>query len=439
MYVHRSSASSSCITSGPPASPKSPAEFPVSSVCLLRCLDEEQQEAVAARNVQFGPTYIGHLNAALDETVTQTIDQTTTTPALSQRSLLLAGNFQQKQNRVQPVLVRMLAPDADLQRRVEFWDVVVGAATMTHPNVTALVGVIGSRQEESSPPLRSSMTAALFELGDVAAEDLRHFLVRRYTNSRRIPNGTGNVSDAVKFCGAGSPRFDTFFGSTTVVNIALQIAAGLRYLHNRGIVHGDLAARNCLVVASETHPGDPRSTTIVIKVGAGLAAIGRVLYPADYAPIGSGGAGQLLPVRWMSPETLIHSGVGPPMRLTGDVWAYGVTLWEVCTAGCRPYGGLSDHEVVELVGSGRLQLSSPSSSMWSSEATSGRRRQTLRVIRLLYTIMSECWQTNPTQRPTADQVFDRLMHINGGRSEPEEVQFETINGSVISPSATSAS
>jgi hypothetical protein len=59
------------------------------------------------------------------------------------------------------VLVRTLDPDPDVRRRIEFWDAVVRAAAVTHPNVTALIGVTGCRRDESSPPLLSSMTAAL--------------------------------------------------------------------------------------------------------------------------------------------------------------------------------------------------------------------------------------------------------------------------------------
>lgn len=58
----------------------------------------------------------------------------------------------------------------------------------------------------------------------------------------------------------------------------------------------------------------------------------------------------MLPVRWMSPESLAD-GV---FTTKSDVWSLGVTLWELATFGSFPYQGFSNGEVVERLKRGRI-------------------------------------------------------------------------------------
>ena len=58
----------------------------------------------------------------------------------------------------------------------------------------------------------------------------------------------------------------------------------------------------------------------------------------------------MLPVRWMSPESLAD-GV---FTTKSDVWSLGVTLWELATFGSFPNQGFSNGEVVERVKQGRI-------------------------------------------------------------------------------------
>ena len=57
----------------------------------------------------------------------------------------------------------------------------------------------------------------------------------------------------------------------------------------------------------------------------------------------------MLPVRWMSPESL-SDGIFTPMS---DVWSYGVLLYEIITFGSFPFQGLSNNQVLENVKSGQ--------------------------------------------------------------------------------------
>ena len=52
---------------------------------------------------------------------------------------------------------------------------------------------------------------------------------------------------------------------------------------------------------------------------------------------------QIIPVRWMAPETIRYCN---EMKFTvaSDVWAYGVTIWEIYTYGETPYYSFNNNE-----------------------------------------------------------------------------------------------
>ena len=56
----------------------------------------------------------------------------------------------------------------------------------------------------------------------------------------------------------------------------------------------------------------------------------------------------MLPVRWMSPESLAD-GLFTPMS---DIWSFGVLLYEIITFGSFPFQGLSNNQVLVHIKSG---------------------------------------------------------------------------------------
>ena len=130
--------------------------------------------------------------------------------------------------------------------------------------------------------------------------------------------------------------------------MAYDIAAGLSFLAEQKYVHRDVACRNCLVNAGRS-----------VK----LADFGmtRPMFESDYYRFSRRGKKYyysnfiilslfkgMLPVRWMSPESLAD-GIFTPMS---DIWSYGVLMYEIITFGSFPFQGLSNNQVLENVKSG---------------------------------------------------------------------------------------
>ena len=102
-----------------------------------------------------------------------------------------------------------------------------------------------------------------------------------------------------------------------MVDIGHDIAKGCAYLQHMQFVHGDLAARNCMLTSAD------RKYRIV-KIGDfGLSKdlYGKVYYRA--------GKDQELPIRWMPPEFLEHN----TLSTKTDVWSFAVLMWEILTLG----------------------------------------------------------------------------------------------------------
>uniref|UniRef100_A0A8C7ZWL0 Tyrosine-protein kinase receptor n=1 Tax=Oryzias sinensis TaxID=183150 RepID=A0A8C7ZWL0_9TELE len=152
-----------------------------------------------------------------------------------------------------------------------------------------------------------------------------------------------------------------------MLQMAGQIADGMAYLNSNKFVHRDLAARNCMVAEDFT-----------VKIGD--FGMTRDIYETDYYRKGGKG---LLPVRWMSPESL-KDGV---FTTNSDVWSFGVVLWEIATLAEQPYQGLSNEQVLRFVMEGGL-LEKPQN-----------------CPDMLFELMRMCWQYNPKMRPSFVEII----------------------------------
>ncbi|KAL7076649.1 hypothetical protein ACQ4LE_004148 [Meloidogyne hapla] len=121
--------------------------------------------------------------------------------------------------------------------------------------------------------------------------------------------------------------------------MCLGAASGLSHVHERNVVHCDIAARNCLFSENKVKIAD-----------FGLA---RELEHKEKAI--KLRKDQRLPIKWLAPETMIERAC----TKKSDVWAYGVLCWEIFANGASPYAGVASNNIVakKVITGERLKFS----------------------------------------------------------------------------------
>ena len=151
--------------------------------------------------------------------------------------------------------------------------------------------------------------------------------------------------------------------------IALGIADGCAYLETCKIVHRALQAQTALVGKNHTE--------IFI---AGLGSTRDVSRHDEYIKlVDAADTTVRLDVRWLAPELWAHNQA---FSIKSDVWAFGVTLWEVLTYARLPFGQLTALEIKHQVKNG-LQLAKPENCPLP-----------------VHDIMVSCWRTDAQLRPS---------------------------------------
>uniref|UniRef100_A0A0R3RSI2 Protein kinase domain-containing protein n=1 Tax=Elaeophora elaphi TaxID=1147741 RepID=A0A0R3RSI2_9BILA len=164
-----------------------------------------------------------------------------------------------------------------------------------------------------------------------------------------------------------------------LVSMALQILKAVIHLHHFGIIHKDIATRNCLVSKVRDHDN--------LFVQICDSALSKDFFPDDYHCLGDN---ENRPMKWMAHESLVHNS----FNSSTDVWSFGVVLWELLTCGQQPYPDIDPDEMAIVLERGK-RLSQPYSCPDE-----------------LYGLMYCCWQLDYRDRPTTQQLLIALQEFN---------------------------
>ncbi|CAG0886521.1 unnamed protein product [Cyprideis torosa] len=237
-----------------------------------------------------------------------------------------------------PVAVKMLKDwhMASSEQRESFFKEIATMRNMTKTaHVVRLLGVVTIREP------------AMIIMEWMPLGDLQKWLVKRRSDGR------GHVS------------VEEFY------QIAAEIADGMACLHHEDVLHRDLAARNCML-----------SADLTVKVADfGLARKG------NYYKIGNRAH---LPIRWCAPE--VHQDEWKSTK-EGDVWSYGVVLWEIATLGDLPYRDRTVAEVAQMTVEERV-LERPDGCPLE-----------------IYELMLRCWAPNPDSRPSFKTIVEFFLEV----------------------------
>ncbi|XP_030207749.1 receptor tyrosine-protein kinase erbB-3 isoform X3 [Gadus morhua] len=151
-----------------------------------------------------------------------------------------------------------------------------------------------------------------------------------------------------------------------LLNWCVQIAKGMFYLEEHGMVHRNLAARNVLLKND-------------YQVQISDYGVADLLHPDEKKYVYSE---TKTPIKWMALESILFR------RYThqSDVWSYGVTVWEMMSFGAEPYASTPPHDLLSLLEKGE-RLSQPQIC-------------TIDV----YMFMVKCWMIDENIRPTFKEL-----------------------------------
>ncbi|CAL8146760.1 unnamed protein product [Orchesella dallaii] len=187
---------------------------------------------------------------------------------------------------------------------------------------------------------------------------LQSYLFKVATNRRE--NKTTQHNELVRFC--------------------KEIASGMKYIAEKGVIHGDLSARNVLL--------DKHLTCKITDFGLSKKLYQYQIYTTKQKVE--------LPWRWLAIETLKRL----EFSTKSDVWAYGVTVWEIFSLGDLPYPGMTwACSFVEQLENG-MRMKRPEMATYE-----------------IHSKMVDCWNIEPDQRPS----FHELMSFFSGLKRNEYV------------------
>ncbi|XP_063325204.1 retinal guanylyl cyclase 2-like [Pelmatolapia mariae] len=176
----------------------------------------------------------------------------------------------------------------------------------------------------------------------------------------------------------GNVRLDWMFKSS----LLMDLIKGMKYLHLRGLTHGRLKSTNCLV--------DGRFVLKITDYGLPMILKSQgISIPEDPHDM-----------LWTAPELLRNPVSGG--SFAGDVFSFSIIIQEVISR-TLPYAmmDMPAHEIVE-------RLKQPPPLCRPIVSVDEAPTECL-------TLMNECWNEDPSKRPSFDDIFKQFRGISRGR------------------------
>ncbi|OCH91140.1 kinase-like protein, partial [Obba rivulosa] len=160
------------------------------------------------------------------------------------------------------------------------------------------------------------------------------------------------------------------------VRLLYEVSLGMRYLHDEGIVHGDLKGVNVLI--------DESNHALITDFG-----LSSVYRPSAQNEASKPAVGTL---RFMAPEAIATG----ELSYATDVYAYAMLIYETFT-GEAPFLAESDADVATR----RVTLQRPSSQVVLSRGFTDE----------MWTLLVECSSVNPDERPNFAKITSKTASL----------------------------
>ena len=180
------------------------------------------------------------------------------------------------------------------------------------------------------------------------------------------------------------------------ISACVDAACAMRYVHSMGFVHRDIKAENFFVMHNwRVKLGDFGESSPAVRESLRSSECGRDshLSSTDIVLVGS--------VPYMAPELLRDEPLSELDLMAADIYALGITMWQVWHGGRDPYEGGDTFAIYRAVITGNRPLLSADAPI------------DMRVL------ISRCWDTTAQSRPSADAVASALERIWSHSAEAE--------------------